>query len=100
MLTDPRPLSRRQFLSGAAATAAAAFCPRLLTAADKTPESSGNGFSFFVVSDTHYLADVNDPAKADPDAEVVINRFLDVLTGLPGSKLPESMGGGTVAEPV
>jgi hypothetical protein len=89
-------LSRRQFLAGAVATAGVMACPDLLRAAEPAAEA---GFSFFVISDTHYLADVNDTAKPDPDAAEVIQRFVDVLTRLPGTKLSGAMGGGAVGEP-
>lgn len=52
--------------------------------------------SFLVVSDTHYLADAEVPERLDPRSRDVTGRFVDLLNGLPGSPLPETIGGGVV----
>jgi hypothetical protein len=57
------------------------------------------GESFFVISDTHFRAEREAPARAAPDSVAVNRRLLEWLNGLPGQRLPGELGGGAVAEP-
>lgn len=78
-------LSRRAFL---AATAAAAT-----PAAAQEPDAP---VAFFVVGDTHFLADKDDPKQLDPRSAAVNGRLVDTLNRLPGTAIPANAGGGTV----
>lgn len=78
------PLSRRTFLAASAATLATA------RAEDKTD------LAFYVVGDTHYLADKADPKKLDAVSAGTNARLIDVLNKLPGTAIPKAAGSGTV----
>jgi cytolysin (calcineurin-like family phosphatase) len=84
------PLSRRQFL---ATTASAALLPAIARPAQvKAPETVG----FFLVGDTHYLADKEAPTKLDPRSSGVNSRLVATLNKLPGSDIRTEAGGGKV----
>jgi len=85
-------LSRRQFL-GATAIGSAS-----LVRAEE-PASGGETVAFFLVGDTHFLADKSDVSKLDERSSVVTSRLIDVMNKLPGSAIPGSAGGGTVLAP-
>jgi Calcineurin-like phosphoesterase len=87
------PLSRRQFV----ATAATATLPAFLRAQEPKPKDEP--VAFFVVGDTHYLADKDDSAKLDARSKPVTGRLVDVLNKLPGTEIPKAAGGGTVLAP-
>ena len=80
-------LSRRQFL---AASAAGATLPAFLRAA----EPKGDPVAFFLVGDTHFLANKEDTAKLDERSASVTSRLVDLLNKLPGTKVPEAAGAG------
>ncbi|MFM8470813.1 MAG: metallophosphoesterase [Limisphaerales bacterium] len=84
--------SRRQFLAALGATAAAAALP---ARADTPPLTS-----FFVVSDTHFLADKNQPGQLDANSASDNRRLVDTLNRLPGTAFSEAVGGGTVPVPM
>ena len=88
-------LTRRRFLgqSSAAALAAAGFS-RGGGAAEGPP-----AVSFFVVGDTHFLADEAEPSRLFEASAGVTARLVDTLNRLPGSAIPESAGGGLVPVP-
>lgn len=84
-------LSRRDFLGVSAASAGLAL-------AAKAPEPALD-LAFFLVGDTHFLADKADPDKLDPRSADTNRRLIDQLNRLPGTKIPDGAGGGTVATP-
>jgi predicted phosphodiesterase len=55
--------------------------------------------SFFLVGDTHFLANKEDPARLDERSAAVTARLVDVLNALPGTEIPAFAGGGTVLAP-
>jgi len=60
--------------------------------------STETRIAFFVCGDPQYLAEHSaSPTKLDPLSEKANSRFIKLLNTLPGSPLPESMGGGHVA---
>jgi len=90
----PHNLTRRQF---AASAAAAVSLPALLRA--DTPKSAGDAVAFFLVGDTHFLANKEDTAKLDGRSATVTSGLIDVLNKLPGTEIPKAAGGGTVLAP-
>jgi len=91
-----RNLSRRQFVAAtSSAVALAALGPHVL--ADSTSPSSD--LQFFVIGDTHYLADKHNPARLDERSKAVTSRLIDTLNALPGSPIPDEAGGGIVGAP-
>lgn len=86
--------SRREFLGVSAALTASATATRVRAAdADQTR------ISFFLVGDTHYLADKASPQKLDEKSRRVTTGLIDTLNSLPGTEIPESAGGNKVAVP-
>jgi cytolysin (calcineurin-like family phosphatase) len=55
--------------------------------------------AFFVVGDTHYLADRADPKRVDARSAPVTTRLVDTLNRLPGTAIPAAAGGGAVRAP-
>lgn len=87
-------LTRRQFVAGAAAGAA---LPARLRADEPKPKEEP--VAFFLVGDTHFLADKADTAKLDERSKLVTGRLVDLLNKLPGTDIPQSGGGGKVLAP-
>lgn len=81
-------LSRREFL---AAGAAGLALPAVAAEAEPV--------SFFVVGDTHLLAEKSDPAKLDSRSAGTNARLIDTLNKLSGTTIPMTAGGGSVASP-
>lgn len=54
--------------------------------------------AFFLVGDTHILADKLDPTKLDARSDALTNRLIDVLNRLPGTEIPKEAGGGSVRD--
>ena len=52
--------------------------------------------AFFVVGDTHYLANIEIPARMDPRSAEICGRLVDTLNRLPGTAIPKEAGGGKV----
>ncbi|MCO6457847.1 MAG: metallophosphoesterase [Pirellulaceae bacterium] len=68
------------------------------TPGDDAPTATANRISFLVCGDPQYLAEHADkPTKLDPLSEQANSGFVNRVLALPGSELPKSMGGGTVA---
>lgn len=88
--------NRREFLGSAAALGCAALAP---TAGSLYAASSERKLSFFVVGDTHYLANRAAPEKIDAASAEICGRLVDTLNALPGQEIPAEAGGGTVARP-
>jgi len=92
-------ISRRRFL-GASAVAGAGLAmpwPDARLFADQA--SAADGLSFFIISDTHMLADATAPVRIDTERFALNERLIDVVNTLPGTKLPAALGGGIVASP-
>lgn len=83
--------SRRQFLAALSATAATAAFP---TRAATPPLTS-----FFVIGDTHFLADKTQPDKLDANSANYTARLVDTLNRLPGTEFSEAVGSGKVPVP-
>jgi predicted phosphodiesterase len=90
-------ISRRQFLEaslgGVAAAAVAGFGQNARAAVGEP------SVAFFLVGDTHYLADKENPDRLDAASATTNARLIDTLNRLPGTAIPQSAGGGTVAHP-
>lgn len=86
--------TRRQFV--AAATGALAIPASLL---GEQLKSKGDHVAFFLVGDTHFLANKEDTAKLDERSAGVTGRLVDWLNKLPGTEIPRTAGGGTVVAP-
>jgi cytolysin (calcineurin-like family phosphatase) len=89
-----RSLSRREFL-----TAATAGLPVATSLLAQEPKTKDEVVAFFVVGDTHFLADKEDVAKLDRRSAAVTARLVDLLNTLPGTQIPGTAGGGTVLAP-
>lgn len=79
------------------ALAAAAACGRAPAAAPRGDD--GETVAFFVIGDTHFLADASDPSRLDPASAAMTDGLIDALNGLAGSGIPPEAGGGTVRRP-
>lgn len=86
--------SRRQFM--ATATAALSLPSGFQARETKSTESP---VAFFLVGDTHFLANKEDTAKLDERSATVTGRLIDVLNKLPGTEVAKAAGGGTVLAP-
>lgn len=86
----PPSFGRRHFL---AASASAFLAPSLRSAPGDAP------VAFFLVGDTHFLADKAATAKLDPRSSSVTGGLIDVLNKLPGTAIPTEAGGGKVLAP-
>jgi cytolysin (calcineurin-like family phosphatase) len=92
-----KQLTRREFLAAVGAglgTAAVSHAGAARQAADATGR-----LAFFLIGDTHYLANRDRPGELDAASRAVTTRLVDWLNRLPGSAIPEAAGGGTVATP-
>jgi hypothetical protein len=98
-----RLVERRRFLLGTGAGLAAAgigagstaAAPR--AAAADTP--ADGPVAFFVIGDTHFLADASAPDRLDERSEAVTAALVARLNELPGTEIPERAGGGGVRPP-
>jgi cytolysin (calcineurin-like family phosphatase) len=90
-LTNP---NRRTFLRTGLTAAAATTIPSF----GQTPGKQAP-LAFFIISDTHVTAPENAPDTLDPHVQTINRRLIDLLNSLPGTTLPESMGGGLVRTP-
>lgn len=90
-------LTRRDFLSRTAVgTAAATLGVRSATA--RAADATSPQVAFFVVGDTHYLANKEMPSHMDPRSAEICGRLVDTINRLPGTKIPTEAGGGAVAK--
>jgi predicted phosphodiesterase len=68
-----------------------------LWAADPTTQDGRRApVAFFLIGDTHLLADKEEPAKLDPRSAALTRRLADALNRLPGTAIPQEAGSGTV----
>ena len=87
--------SRRDFLATSAALAAStATLGRDGHATEEEP------VSFFLVSDTHYLATKDAPQQLDERSRRITSGLIETLNKLPGASIPDTAGGGTVKRPL
>ena len=93
-------LSRRRFLA-LTATAAGSLALRRIDAADPAAPLPPitDGMSFFLIGDTHYLANKDAPAELDPVSRAYTAGLIGWLNKLPASELPHSIGGGRLPAP-
>lgn len=91
-------LTRREFLHTTAGTAAGLTLGSSGLSTQAAQEA-GEPLAFFMVSDTHYHAQRDAPAKMQPQNMRVNERLIDTLHRLPGTPLPEQIGGGQVIPP-
>ena len=87
------PLNRRHFLP----TSAAALAGACLTSPARAAAPPLT--SFFVIGDTHFLAEKTQPERMDPTSAAYTARLVDTLNRLPGTEFSESVGGGKVPAP-
>lgn len=87
-------VGRRQFLGSSALALASGS---LL--AQETPRRDDETVAFFVVGDTHYLARQEQPREMSERSQAINRRLVETLNRLPGTDLPETLGGGTVTSP-
>ena len=86
-------LSRRDFLTTVGLTALSVK-PEVLTANEKS-----ECIAFFLIGDTHYLADEADPTLLDERSRQVTKFLVQTLQQLPGTAISAEAGGGTVRVP-
>lgn len=89
-------LTRRDFLSTLPAFGAASLAG---AAPLGSPAAKPESVAFFLIGDTHYLANRENPKNLADASRTVTARLVDWLNRLPGTKLPEAAGGGTIAQP-
>src|SRR5262245_56929035 len=53
--------------------------------------------AFFLIGDTHILANKTEPAKVDARSASYSSRLVDALNNLQGAEIPKFAGGGQVA---
>lgn len=91
-----RPLSRREFTSTLACGTALAGTS--LWAAPAADERDAK-VSFFVIGDTHFLANKEAPADLDEVSLATNTQLVATLNRLAGTEIPEAAGGGRVQGP-
>jgi len=92
-------LSRRAALQwiGSAAAAPLVVSP-LFVRNLRAAESSQDAVRFFFVTDTHYLAEKENPQAMNEASATKCRKLVELLNKLPGEKIPEEAGGGTIGE--
>ncbi len=86
-------IDRRRFLgSSLLASSSLAFARDFEL---KVPDPSA---AWFLIGDTHYLANIENPEKMDEASQATNQNLIDQLNRLPGSLIPENAGGGSVAQ--
>lgn len=63
------------------------------------PSAKDETVAFFLVGDTHILANRKAPEALDDRSALAAGRLVDVLNKLPGTEIPASAGGGNVLPP-
>lgn len=87
-------ITRRRFVAATASTAAlSAGAGNVLATQASAP------VAFFLVGDTHFLANKDNTAQLDKRSDQVTSRLVTLLNELPGTNIPERAGGGTVQVP-
>jgi hypothetical protein len=91
--------TRREFLGTGAIAGAGLALGWPATHLIAQPVAPADGLAFFVISDTHMLADSKSPGMIDGARWALNERLVGVLNTLPGQPLPAAIGGGRVAQP-
>ena len=94
-----RRLTRRAFLQQAAAGATVSAVGLRTLPVAFADEASTSEVAFFVVGDTHYLANRERPSEIDAKSADVCGRLVETLNQLAGTEIPEAAGGGKVLAP-
>src|SRR5262245_42009869 len=92
-----KQLTRRQFLGLSAAGLAGVALPVQGLAAGQS--ASNDVVSFFLIGDTHYLANRDQAKELTATSRLLTTRLVDHLNRLPGTAIAEKAGGGKVATP-
>ena len=87
-------ISRRKFISATVTglSVPAQFRGNASKAKDET-------IAFFLIGDTHFLANKEDVARLDERSATVTSRLVDLLNQLPGTEIPSVAGRGRVLAP-
>ncbi len=91
--------SRRRFLRSAAVGSLAAAGLRRCGAGGLQPFEGRRVATFFVAGDTHFLADKAAPENMDARSAEICGRLVETLNTLPGTTIPDVLGGGVVPAP-
>ena len=86
------PITRRAFIGTTAAATASLFAP-------KARAAEPFKLSFFVLGDTHYLANKEKPEELDAVSAATNAGLIKTLNGLRGAAIPEAARAGSVGEP-
>ena len=89
---NPPRITRRRFLGTAAAATASLLAPR-------TRAIEPYSLSFFVIGDTHYLANAEKRDDLDPLSAATNAGLIETLNRLRGTAIPEGARAGNVGEP-
>lgn len=92
-------LNRRQFLATSSAAAGAAAWGASWLSASEVSAAKDDDVSFFLVSDTHFLAQKEASTRLDEKSIATCRALVETLNRLPGTAIPAEAGGGTVAVP-
>ena len=92
-------IDRRQFLATTSACASAWALGGARPRATQAATANDSDVSFFLVSDTHFLAQQEAPTKLDEKSIATCRGLVETLNRLPGTAIPDEAGGGTVASP-
>ncbi len=90
--------SRRRFLTQTTVGATALGVSWQGVSAKAEEASNSPSLAFFVISDTHFLADKASPTKLLGRSEEICGRLVDTLNGLAGTEISSAAGGGRVHE--
>lgn len=91
--------NRRRFLwTGGSLAAGFALSNSSRTRAQDTfePTGSANTIRFFAIGDTHYFANEKSTTELMESSVINCHGLIDTLNKLPGTQIPESIGGGSV----
>jgi hypothetical protein len=92
-------ITRRHFLT-LSATAAGSLALRPAQGAAEGPlPPLTEGVTFFLIGDTHYLANKEQPSELNAVSRAYTAGLIERLNQLPGSELPAVVGGGQLPEP-
>lgn len=89
--------TRRDFLTCATAGTVALTLGLKSGLAQAAEDATPSKVAFFVVGDTHYLANKEAPSRMDLRSAEICGRLVDTLNNLPGTEIPKDAGGGKVA---
>ncbi len=90
---------RRDFLKVSAQVGVASASASLLVRPSAGQPTETSPFSFFVVGDTHYLAEKENPGSINEASATICGRLVDTMNRLPGTVIPMEAGGGEVLKP-